>query len=124
MRPDQKIYFRETDRFTNKFTTNFEFPKDMKFTNYIAGFVATEQQGKGFNVVMSDGTLSRLALECEGPYELVKVQPLGAPISLIVLNGDSTDSELYGIKLFASNGQQVLQVGDTEVGLERKEIKV
>lgn len=49
---------------------------------------------------------------------------MGAPISLIVLNGDSTDSELYGIKLFASNGQQVLQVGDTEVGLERKEIKV
>jgi hypothetical protein len=73
---------------------------------------------------MSDGSQSDLPLENEGPYSLTRAEPVGCPVARVVINGDSGDSELYGIQFYGTDGTCLLSVGEVDIGLARKEIKL
>ena len=70
---------------------------------------------------MSDMSISDLPMETDGEFRQVRIDPPASVVSRVILTADSADSELYGIQFFTTDGKKVLDAGDCEVGLARKQ---
>jgi hypothetical protein len=53
------------------------------------------KNGYGINVIMSNNTQSGLPLNCGNDFKETRINPVGAVIKKVIMNGDS-DSEIGG----------------------------